>query len=136
MAFKSLFTKGVALVQSGKCRNHSAKASSYAKRAVSYFRSFGLPIKIVRPFNIYGPRQSARAIIPTIGLQILNGLEEIKLGNLEAKRDLTFVKDTVDGFIAISNIQPIISADLPNIPFIPSNINAGSILKIPSKIFM
>ena len=70
--------------------------------AVSYFRSFGLPIKIVRPFNIYGPRQSARAIIPTIGLQILNGLEEIKLGNLEAKRDLTFVKDTVEGFIAIS----------------------------------
>jgi NAD dependent epimerase/dehydratase len=70
--------------------------------AISYYRSFNLPIKIVRPFNIYGPRQSARAIIPTIGAQIINGLEEIKLGNLDAKRDLTFVKDTVAGFIEIS----------------------------------
>ena len=70
--------------------------------AISFYRSFGLPIKIVRPFNIYGPRQSARAIIPSIGIQILNGMKEIRLGNLEATRDLTFVTDTVNGFIEIS----------------------------------
>ena len=70
--------------------------------AISFYRSFGLPIKIVRPFNIYGPRQSARAIIPSIGIQILNDMKEIKLGNLEATRDLTFVTDTADGFIEIS----------------------------------
>jgi dTDP-glucose 4,6-dehydratase len=70
--------------------------------ALSFHKSFGLPIKIVRPFNIYGPRQSARAIIPTICAQVLNGVETIKLGNLDAKRDLTFVKDTVEGFIEIS----------------------------------
>ena len=75
--------------------------------AVSYFRSFGLPIKIVRPFNIYGPRQSARAIIPTIAAQVLNGLQEIKLGNLDAKRDLTYVKDTVEGFIEISKVEKL-----------------------------
>lgn len=70
--------------------------------ALSFHKSFGLPIKIVRPFNIYGPRQSARAIIPTIATQILNDVKTIKLGNLEAKRDLTFVKDTVMGFIEIA----------------------------------
>jgi nucleoside-diphosphate-sugar epimerase len=75
--------------------------------AVSFYRSFGLPIKIVRPFNIYGPRQSARAIIPSIGVQILNGMKEIKLGNLTATRDLTFVKDTVSGFIEISKEEKL-----------------------------
>ena len=75
--------------------------------AISFHRSFGLPIKIVRPFNIYGPRQSARAIIPSISVQILNGMKEIKLGNLAATRDLTFVKDTVSGFIEISKEQKL-----------------------------
>ena len=75
--------------------------------AISFHRSFGLPIKIVRPFNIYGPRQSARAIIPSIAVQILNGMKEIKLGNLAATRDLTFVKDTVSGFIEISKEQKL-----------------------------
>ena len=70
--------------------------------ALSFNKSFGLPIKIVRPFNIYGPRQSARAIIPSISIQNLNGIKKIKLGNLNTKRDLTFVKDTVSGFIEIS----------------------------------
>ncbi len=81
---------------------YSATKISADSLAVSYYRSFNLPIKIVRPFNIYGPRQSARAIIPSIGIQILNGIEKISLGNIEAKRDLTFVKDTVEGFIEIS----------------------------------
>ena len=75
--------------------------------AVSFYRSFGLPIKIVRPFNIYGPRQSARAIIPSISIQILNDMKEIKLGNLTATRDLTFVKDTVNGFIEISKQEKL-----------------------------
>ena len=66
--------------------------------AISYFRSFKLPVKIVRPFNTYGPRQSARAIIPTIISQILNGKNEIELGSLKPTRDLTFVKDTCLGF--------------------------------------
>ena len=69
--------------------------------AISYNRSFDLPVKIVRPFNTYGPRQSARAIIPTIISQVLDGAEEIKVGNLSPSRDLTFVEDTVAGFLAI-----------------------------------
>tara|TARA_Y100000591_G_scaffold311488_1_gene314933 strand:- start:339 stop:1310 length:972 start_codon:yes stop_codon:yes gene_type:complete len=75
--------------------------------AESFYRSFDLPIKIVRPFNIYGPRQSARAIIPSICVQILNGINEIKLGNINTTRDLTFVKDTVDGFIEISKEEKL-----------------------------
>ena len=60
-----------------------------------------MPKKIVRPFNTYGPRQSARAIIPTVIIQILNGVEELKVGNLSPTRDFTFVKDTSKGFISI-----------------------------------
>jgi len=75
--------------------------------AESFHRSFGLPIKIVRPFNIYGPRQSARAIIPSICIQILNDIKEIKLGNINTTRDLTFVKDTANGFIEISKNEKL-----------------------------
>ncbi len=75
--------------------------------AESYYRSFGLPIKIVRPFNIYGPRQSARAVIPSICIQILNGINKIKLGNITTTRDLTFVKDTVNGFVEISKQEKL-----------------------------
>ena len=66
--------------------------------AISYFRSFDLPIKIVRPFNTYGPRQSGRAIIPTIIAQLLNGKNSIELGNLSPTRDMTYVVDTCHGF--------------------------------------
>ncbi|MBI5585676.1 MAG: GDP-mannose 4,6-dehydratase [Deltaproteobacteria bacterium] len=69
--------------------------------ALSYFRSFGLPVKIARPFNTYGPRQSARAIIPTIISQILAGRRVLQLGNLTPTRDLSFVKDTAEGIIEI-----------------------------------
>lgn len=69
--------------------------------AESYIKSFNLPVKIVRPFNTYGPRQSARAIIPTIVTQVLNGKKEIKLGNIKPTRDLTYVLDTVNGFYEI-----------------------------------
>ncbi len=81
---------------------YSASKIGADNLAVSYFRSFGTPVKIVRPFNIYGPRQSARAIIPSIIIQILNGQKKIKLGNVDPTRDLTFVKDTVSGFLTIA----------------------------------
>ncbi len=67
--------------------------------ALSFYRSFDLPVVIVRPFNTYGPRQSARAVIPTIITQALNGGKTIKLGSLTPTRDLTYVEDTVAGFI-------------------------------------
>ncbi|HEY6977116.1 MAG TPA: NAD-dependent 4,6-dehydratase LegB [Chitinophagaceae bacterium] len=70
--------------------------------AESFYRSFNLPITIVRPFNTYGPRQSARAVIPNIIIQLLNKEREIKLGSLHPTRDLVFVKDTVNGFIEIA----------------------------------
>jgi NAD dependent epimerase/dehydratase len=68
--------------------------------ALSYYRSFGLPVKVVRPFNTYGPRQSARAIIPTVISQIASGQKNLTLGNLDPTRDLTFVTDTAEGMIA------------------------------------
>lgn len=70
--------------------------------AESFYRSFGLPVTIVRPFNTFGPRQSARAVIPTIITQLLSGKQEIRLGDTSPTRDLLFVKDTVDGFIEIA----------------------------------
>jgi NAD dependent epimerase/dehydratase len=79
--------------------------------AESFGRSFGLPLTIVRPFNTYGPRQSARAIIPTIISQLLNGLTEIKLGDLTPTRDLLFVKDTVRGFVEIAKSESLIGHD-------------------------
>jgi len=71
--------------------------------AESFFRSFKMPITIVRPFNTFGPRQSARAVIPTIITQLLTGKTEIKLGALHPTRDLLFVKDTANGFVQIAN---------------------------------
>ncbi len=65
--------------------------------AMSFFNSFDLPLTIARPFNTYGPRQSARAIIPTIITQILSGSEELKLGDVTPKRDFTYVEDTCEG---------------------------------------
>jgi dTDP-glucose 4,6-dehydratase len=70
--------------------------------ALSYHRSFGMPVKIVRPFNTYGPRQSTRAVIPTIISQLLSGRRALKLGHLAPTRDLTYVEDTVRGFLAIA----------------------------------
>lgn len=69
---------------------------------ISYYRSFGLPVKIARPFNTYGPRQSARAIIPAIIIQLLNARKEIRLGNTAPTRDLTYVKDTAEALIEIA----------------------------------
>jgi len=70
--------------------------------AESFYRSFDLPVVIVRPFNTFGPRQSARAVIPTIITQLLSGYDEIKLGSLHPTRDLVYVKDTVEGFVKLA----------------------------------
>lgn len=93
---------------------YSASKIAADQLAISYYRSFNLPVKIVRPFNTYGPRQSARAIIPTIITQILAGKKEIKLGNLAPTRDLTFVKDTASAFLAILK-APKLAGEVANI---------------------
>ena len=79
--------------------------------AESFFRSFDIPLTIVRPFNTFGPRQSARAVIPTIITQLLNGKTEIKLGDTRPTRDLVFVKDTTQGFIQIAKSIELIGHD-------------------------
>jgi len=80
---------------------YSASKIGADRLAESFYRSFGLPVTIVRPFNTYGPRQSARAVIPTIITQLLSGKTKIKLGSLTPTRDFNYVKDTVNGFLAI-----------------------------------
>lgn len=80
---------------------YSASKIGADAMAMSFFLAFGLPVTIARPFNTYGPRQSARAIIPTIITQIADGKKEIKLGDLSPTRDLNFVKDTCNGFLAL-----------------------------------
>jgi dTDP-glucose 4,6-dehydratase len=78
--------------------------------ALSYYYSFGLPVTIVRPFNVYGPRQSARAVIPTIITQLLNG-KLVKLGSLDTTRDYTYVTDTAQGFIKIAEANSLIGEE-------------------------
>ena len=80
---------------------YSATKIGADRLAESFYRSFELPVTIVRPFNTYGPRQSARAVIPTIITQLLEGKTEIKLGSLTPTRDFNYVKDTANGFISI-----------------------------------
>lgn len=80
--------------------------------AESFYRSFDVPITIVRPFNTFGPRQSARAVIPTIITQLLGGMEEIKLGSLTPTRDLLFVKDTTKGFIEIAKSEKLLGQEV------------------------
>lgn len=95
--------------------------------ADSFYRSFNLPVTIVRPFNTYGPRQSARAVIPTIISQLLNGQEEIKLGDTKPTRDLLYVKDTVKGFLEIAQSDQLIGHEV-NIAT-QSEISIGSLAK-------
>ena len=84
---------------------YSATKIGADRLAESFYRSFNMPITIVRPFNTYGPRQSSRAVIPTIITQLLNGETEIKLGALTPTRDFNYVKDTVKGFIEIAKSE-------------------------------
>ncbi|MCM0675201.1 GDP-mannose 4,6-dehydratase [Micromonospora phytophila] len=81
---------------------YSATKMSADAMAESFHRSFGLPVAIIRPFNTYGPRQSARAVIPTVAAQVVAGREKIALGDLRPVRDLTHVADTAAGFLAVA----------------------------------
>ncbi|MBK7666223.1 MAG: SDR family NAD(P)-dependent oxidoreductase [Sphingobacteriaceae bacterium] len=91
---------------------YSATKIGADRMAESFYRSFNMPVTIVRPFNTFGPRQSARAVIPTIITQLLNGETEIKLGDTTPTRDLLYVKDTVDGFLKIANSEKTIGQEI------------------------
>lgn len=91
---------------------YSATKIGADKIAEAFYRSFNLPVTIVRPFNTYGPRQSARAVIPTIITQLLYGKGKIKLGDTSPTRDLVFVKDTVEGFIEIFKSEKTIGQEI------------------------
>jgi len=102
---------------------YSASKIAADSMAMSFYNSFELPVTIVRPFNTYGPRQSARAIIPTIITQIAGGLKEIKLGDLSPTRDFNYVEDICRGFIVIAE----------NNQTIGETINIGSNYEISIK---
>ena len=91
---------------------YSATKIGADRLAESFYRSFGLPVTIVRPFNTYGPRQSARAVIPTIITQLLAGRTEIHLGSLTPTRDFNYVKDTANGFMTIAGCEKAIGQEL------------------------
>ncbi|MDA9893974.1 NAD-dependent 4,6-dehydratase LegB [bacterium] len=91
---------------------YSASKIGADRLGESFYKSFETPITIVRPFNTYGPRQSARAVIPSIISQLLSGAENIKLGALHPTRDLLYVKDTVNGFFEIANNDNTIGEEI------------------------
>lgn len=91
---------------------YSATKIGADRLAESFYRSFDLPVSIVRPFNTFGPRQSARAVIPTIITQLLGGRQQIKLGLLSPTRDFNYVKDTVSAYIAIAESDRTIGQEI------------------------
>ncbi|TFE29037.1 NAD-dependent 4,6-dehydratase LegB [Cohnella luojiensis] len=91
---------------------YSASKIGADQMALSFYRSFGLPVGIIRPFNTYGPRQSARAVIPTIITQLAQGKNKIKLGSVHPTRDFNFVEDTVRGFIAFMESERSIGEEI------------------------
>lgn len=111
---------------------YSASKIAADAMAMSFFNSFSLPLTIARPFNTYGPRQSARAVIPTIISQIASGMKEIKLGDVTPTRDFNYVTDTCRGFIALAECEEAIGKSVN----IGSNyeISIGDTLNIIKKI--
>ena len=111
---------------------YSATKIAADAMAMSFFNSFNLPVTIARPFNTYGPRQSARAVIPTIITQIANGMKEIKLGDVSPTRDFNYVEDTCRGFIALAETEQTIGETVN----IGSNfeISIGDTLNIIKKL--
>jgi len=91
---------------------YSATKIGADRLAESFNKSYGMPITIVRPFNTYGPRQSARAVIPTIITQLLSGRKEIQLGSLTPTRDFNYVKDTVKGFMEIAKSDKTLGEEI------------------------
>ena len=107
---------------------YSATKIGADRIAESFYRSFELPVTIVRPFNTFGPRQSARAVIPTIITQLANNEDKIKLGDVSPTRDLVYVKDTVNGFLEIYKSDITIGQEI-NIAT-QSEISIGDIAKL------
>lgn len=107
---------------------YSATKIGADRLAESFYRSFQTPVTIVRPFNTYGPRQSARAVIPTIITQLLLGATELKLGSLAPTRDFNYVKDTVQGFIALASSDEAVGQEV-NIAT-NSEVSVGDIAKV------
>jgi NAD dependent epimerase/dehydratase len=91
---------------------YSASKIGADRIAESFYRCFGTPVTIVRPFNTYGPRQSARAVIPTIITQLFAGRTDIRLGSVHPTRDFNYVKDTVAGFVAIAKTEAAIGEEI------------------------
>ena len=81
---------------------YAATKTAADQAAPSFHRTFSLPVAVLRPFNTYGPRQSARAVIPTILTQVLGGKREVHVGSIDPTRDFTFAKDTAEGFVKIA----------------------------------
>lgn len=111
---------------------YSATKIGADQLALSYHRAFGMPIKVVRPFNTYGPRQSARAIIPTVITQILRGQTTLTLGNTTPTRDLTFVQDTAAGFLAIQ-ASAAAAGKVTNIGM-DEEISVGDLVKLIARL--
>jgi dTDP-glucose 4,6-dehydratase len=111
---------------------YSASKIGADQIAMSFYHSFNTPVSIVRPFNTYGPRQSARGVIPTVITQIASGAREIKLGSLYPTRDFNYVTDTVNGFIAVADSEQTIGEVIN----IGSNyeISIGETVKIIAEI--
>jgi len=101
---------------------YSATKIAADQLAISYYRSFGLPVTIARPFNTYGPRQSARAVIPTIVTQLLSKQRDVRLGSLEPTRDLNYVSDICNGLIALAECDEAIGREI--------NIGSGQEISI------
>ena len=91
---------------------YSASKIGADRLAESFWRSFGLPVVIMRPFNTFGPRQSARAVIPTIITQLLSGHQEIRLGNLAPTRDFVYMKDTTAGMLALAQCDEAVGQEV------------------------
>lgn len=111
---------------------YSASKIGADQLALSFYSSFNTPVAIIRPFNTYGPRQSARAVIPTIICQIASGVRRIKLGALHPTRDFNYVADTVNGFIAVAES----SASVGEVINIGSNfeISIGDTVRLIAEI--
>lgn len=101
---------------------YSASKIGADRIAESFYRSFGLPVVIARPFNTYGPRQSARAVIPTIITQLLSGSKEVKLGSIHPTRDLNYVQDICRGFLALGRCDEAVGREV--------NIGSGQEISI------
>lgn len=91
---------------------YSASKAAADRLGESFYKSFGVPVVTVRPFNAFGPRQSTRAVLPTIITQILSGAETIKLGRVDTIRDWNYVKDLTSAYIAIANADDVVGQEI------------------------